>query len=76
MHHCAVDGVSGAELMVNLFDLDPAGREIEPPEPVEPDPIPSDLQMVGHALASRVDAKVAMDVVTVMAPLWRTPPGL
>ena len=53
MHHCAIDGVSGAELMVNLFDLDPNGRELEPPEPREPEPIPSDLSMVGHALASR-----------------------
>jgi WS/DGAT/MGAT family acyltransferase len=53
MHHCAIDGVSGAELMVNLFDLDPSGREIEAPEPREPEPIPSDLSMVGHALASR-----------------------
>jgi WS/DGAT/MGAT family acyltransferase len=54
MHHCAIDGVSGAELMVNLFDLDPNGREVEPPEVREAEPIPSDLQMVGHAVASRV----------------------
>jgi diacylglycerol O-acyltransferase len=54
MHHCAIDGVSGAELMVNLFDLDPNGREVEPPEVRGAEPIPSDLQMVGHAVASRV----------------------
>ena len=53
MHHCAVDGVSGAELMVNLFDLEPGGRVLDPPEPREPEPIPSDLEMIGHALASR-----------------------
>lgn len=53
MHHCAVDGVSGAELMVNLFDLEPGGRELDVPEPREPEPIPSDLQMVGHAIVSR-----------------------
>jgi len=53
MHHCAVDGVSGAELMVNLFDLDPAGRELDPPPAREPEPIPSDIELVGHAIASR-----------------------
>jgi WS/DGAT/MGAT family acyltransferase len=53
MHHCAVDGVSGAELMVNLFDMDPEGRVLDPPEETTPEPIPSDLQMVGHAIASR-----------------------
>ena len=53
MHHCAVDGVSGAELMVNLFDLTPEGRDVEPPEPRTPEPIPSDLEMVAFALASR-----------------------
>ena len=60
MHHCAVDGVSGAELMVNLFDLDPEGREIEPPEPREPEPIPSDLEMVGHAVASRARRQLGL----------------
>ena len=54
MHHCAVDGVSGAELMVNLFDLEPGGRELDPPEPREPEPVPSDFELVSHALASRI----------------------
>jgi WS/DGAT/MGAT family acyltransferase len=54
MHHCAVDGVSGAELMVNLFDLEPGGRELDPPEPREPEPVPSDFELVSHALASRL----------------------
>jgi len=60
MHHCAVDGVSGAELMVNLFDLEPGGRVLDPPEPREPEPIPSDLEMVGHAIASRARRQVGI----------------
>ncbi len=60
MHHCAVDGVSGAELMVNLFDLSPEGRELEPPEPRTAEPIPSDLQLVTHALASRARRQVGL----------------
>ena len=60
MHHCAVDGVSGAELMVNLFDFDPEGREIRAPEPREPEPIPSDLELVGHAVASRARRQLGL----------------
>ena len=60
MHHCAVDGVSGAELMVNLFDLDPSGRELDPPEPREPEPIPSDLDMLTHAVASRARRQLGL----------------
>ena len=60
MHHCAVDGVSGAELMVNLFDLDPSGRDLEPPPDREVEPIPSDLEMVGHAIASRARRQLSI----------------
>lgn len=60
MHHCAVDGVSGAELMVNLFDLSPEGREMDPPPPRTPEPIPSDVELVGHALASRARRQVGL----------------
>jgi WS/DGAT/MGAT family acyltransferase len=70
MHHCAVDGVSGAELMVNLFDLDADGREIEPPEPREPEPIPSDAQLVGHALASR--ARRQLGILPLLGSTVRT----
>ncbi len=60
MHHCAVDGVSGAELMVNLFDLEPEGRELEVPEAREPEPIPSDLEMIGYAVASRARRQLGL----------------
>lgn len=60
MHHCAVDGVSGAELMVNLFDASPEGRVLDPPEPRTAEPIPSDIELVGHALASRARRQVGL----------------
>jgi diacylglycerol O-acyltransferase len=60
MHHCAVDGVSGAELMVNLFDLEPGGRVLDPPAPRTPEPIPSDVELVRHALQSRVRRSVGI----------------
>lgn len=52
IHHCAVDGVSGAELFVHLFDLTPEGREVQPVPPVQPEHIPSDAELVSHAVVS------------------------
>jgi WS/DGAT/MGAT family acyltransferase len=53
MHHCTIDGVSGANLMVHLFDLDP--NEEKPPAPAwEPEKAPSDLELVGYGLMSRL----------------------
>ncbi len=60
MHHCAVDGVSGAELMVNLFDLEPGGRELDPPPVRELEAIPSDVELLGHALESRVRRTISL----------------
>src|SRR5256885_3912664 len=36
IHHAAIDGVSGAELLTVLLDLSPAGREVPPSEPFTP----------------------------------------
>jgi diacylglycerol O-acyltransferase len=54
MHHCVIDGVSGADLMVHLFDLEPDAK-VEPPDHEwEPEHKPSDLELVGHSVVSRV----------------------
>ena len=70
MHHCAVDGVSGAELMVNLFDLSPEGRELEPQAPRVPESIPSDASLMGHAIASR--ARRQLGILPLLGSTVRT----
>lgn len=55
VHHCAIDGASGAELMVHLFDLDPADAVVTGPPPELPsERIPHDVELLGHAITSRV----------------------
>src|SRR5919106_3908668 len=51
VHHSTIDGVSGAEVMVHLFDLEPAPATPPepPPEPPGPERVPSDLELVGYA---------------------------
>ena len=53
VHHAAIDGVSGAELMVNLLDFTAEPREVDPPEEEwQPDRIPSEVERVAFATAS------------------------
>lgn len=53
VHHAAIDGASGEELMVALLDLSPEGDEKpEPSEPWTPDRVPTDTEMLGYGLWS------------------------
>jgi diacylglycerol O-acyltransferase len=53
MHHCTIDGVSGANLMVHLFDLEPT-TEIPPETHVwEPERMPTDAERLAFAAVSR-----------------------
>jgi len=54
VHHSAIDGASGAEIMVRMFDFEPDAPQPPPPDEVpEPDHVPNDLELFGYAMASR-----------------------
>ena len=53
VHHAAIDGVSGSEILSSLFDLSPEPRAVEaPPIPGEPEPGKAELlrRTGGHLL--------------------------
>ena len=76
MHHSTIDGVSGANMMVYLFDLEPNPAEDKSqPEDWKPDHVPSDAELLAYAVRSRlkrplqvasVIPKVAQAVVNVV----------
>ena len=55
VHHAAIDGASGSEITVALFDLSPEVAEHPAPdEPWKPDKVPSDIEMLTYATQSLV----------------------
>ena len=53
VHHAAIDGASGAEIMTEMYDLSPEGRDLQP-EPVEPERIPTDQELLTYAALSKM----------------------
>lgn len=54
MHHCTVDGVSGANMMVHLLDLEPDPPPRERVDDWKPERRPSDVELLGRAIIHRV----------------------
>ncbi|MCU0257573.1 MAG: wax ester/triacylglycerol synthase family O-acyltransferase [Solirubrobacteraceae bacterium] len=53
VHHAALDGLSGAEILVTLLDLEPTGREIPPPDPDrERDSHPGSAELFARGLTA------------------------
>ncbi len=46
LHHAAIDGISGGEILTILLDPSPDGRDIPPHEPTLPEPIPGKLTLL------------------------------
>ena len=57
IHHSAIDGTSGADVMVHLLDITPEVSAAEPAEePWVPERRPSDLRLLAGGLASQAGA--------------------
>lgn len=51
VHHVLVDGVGGNDMLINLLDLEPEPREVEPPEePWEPEELPGGIGLLRRAV--------------------------
>ena len=74
IHHAAIDGVSGSELLTVLLDLSPAGRELLPGKPFTPERPPGPATLAALAavrLAWRPvqTARIANEMVRVLPTL-------
>ncbi|MGB1249173.1 MAG: wax ester/triacylglycerol synthase family O-acyltransferase [Candidatus Promineifilaceae bacterium] len=49
VHHAAIDGVSGNDMLTVLLDTSPKGRNIPMAEPFDPDPIPSEVGIISRS---------------------------
>lgn len=50
IHHAVIDGMSGAEIMGALYDLEPAGRSGKLPPPPAPERRPGELELLARGL--------------------------
>jgi WS/DGAT/MGAT family acyltransferase len=52
VHHAAIDGVSGNDILTALLDLTPEGRDLDDAPPWECDPVPGNLRMLASSALS------------------------
>ncbi|HVE64494.1 MAG TPA: wax ester/triacylglycerol synthase family O-acyltransferase [Mycobacteriales bacterium] len=78
VHHAAIDGVSGNDILGALLDTTPEGREIEPPPPWEPENLPgpamllarSAIALTGHPMRA---LRLSTDLVRRLPALVSSP---
>ena len=67
IHHAAIDGISGAEILETVLDITPEPREVGPEDLFVPRRLPSRLDLVRRGLTS-----TALDPVEVLRTLPRS----
>ncbi|MFZ0904010.1 MAG: wax ester/triacylglycerol synthase family O-acyltransferase [Mycobacterium sp.] len=76
MHHAAVDGVSGAEVMRVLLDDAATGREMGPVPAIPAERFPSDVEMLGRGVVgmARHPVRALRAMPTTLPHLDEVPP--
>jgi diacylglycerol O-acyltransferase / wax synthase len=76
IHHAVIDGLSGAEIMAVLFDLEPQGREVDGTMPA-PDSEPGELEMLARGIAGlpRYPLRALRSLPSALPNLDETPFG-
>jgi diacylglycerol O-acyltransferase len=74
MHHAAIDGISGTELLTAVLDLSPEGRQLPPAPAYVPEPAPSSLGMLARTALTYATRPWA--VARLAAGLARRAPAL
>jgi WS/DGAT/MGAT family acyltransferase len=68
MHHAIIDGASGIELTMLLYDLEKdAGEPVPPNEPWVPEPMPSAMQLMQEAMQENMQSFVEKNPAQLMA---------
>src|SRR4051812_12998553 len=69
VHHAAVDGMSGAEIMSILYDIEPSGRQLPavPDKPVG-EKMPGQLELLGRAMIGLPRPLKSLAMVPAMLP--------
>ena len=77
VHHALIDGLSGAEIMAVLFDLQPEGRELEDHRPPRTEREPSELEMLARGIAGipRYPVRMLRSMPRTLPNLTDTPFG-
>ncbi len=77
MHHATIDGVSGSSLITNILDLEPlAVDETATADTWNPEHKPSDLELMRHALVSRMRRPLPLALALAMPNLLRGAVGI
>jgi WS/DGAT/MGAT family acyltransferase len=76
MHHATIDGVSGSSLLTNILDLEAAPAESPELDDWKPEHKPSDLELVRHAIVSRLRRPLPLALAMATPNLMRSAIGI
>ncbi|MDQ1455909.1 MAG: diacylglycerol O-acyltransferase / wax synthase [Actinomycetota bacterium] len=77
MHHATIDGVSGSSLLTTILDLEPEPVDATPAtDDWKPEHKPSDMELLQHAIMSRLRRPLPLALALAMPNLLRAAVGV